>query len=58
MMCEKQNQEDESVSFRAPLLYLPERMLYVAAQLLVQLKRKKRKKSGKWEKKGKTKAVG
>lgn len=43
MMHEKQNQEDESVSFRASLLYLPERMFYVAAQLLVQMKRKKRK---------------
>lgn len=53
MMREKQNQEDESVSFRAPLFYLPERMLYVAAQLLVQLKRKKRKKSGKKGKEGK-----
>lgn len=53
MMREKQNQEDESVSFRAPLFYLPERMLYVAAELLVQLKRKKRKKSGKKGKEGK-----
>lgn len=58
MMHEKQNRGDESLSFRGSLLSLPERILYVAAWLLAELRRRKRKKSVKWEKNGKSESVG